>query len=205
MAPTVKMIYFPFHGLGEPLRFLMAYTGIEWTEEIISLEEFPAKKPSYPFGRLPVLEMDGLTMHQSAAILRYLARKAGGLYGRDKVDALHCDVAYDTISDLRIMMLGYFYEPNKESSDEKRKTVLEELAPMYMRNLEKLVNENGGYFVNGQLTWVDIAFAPLIDYMSHMAGKDLVADKPALKAIRDRVYALPSIAKYVETRVKYAY
>jgi hypothetical protein len=38
-----------------------------------------------------------------------------------------------------------------------------------------------------------------------MAGKELVADKPALKALRNRVFELPAIKKYVETRVKYAY
>jgi glutathione S-transferase len=128
-------------------------------------------------------------------------------------------------------MLGFFYEPLMESSAEKKKVVLEELAPMYLRNLEKLVNDNGGYFVGGQvfflsiyiliqihfptcqpmgvyfsqLTWVDIAYASLIDYLSHMAGKELVADKPALKALRNRVFELPAIKKYVETRVKYAY
>jgi len=50
-------------------------------------------------------------------------------------------------------MLGYFYEPQKESSDEKKKVCLglEELAPMYFTNLEKLVKENGGYFVGGQV------------------------------------------------------
>jgi glutathione S-transferase len=61
----------------------------------------------------------------------------------------------------------------------------------------------GVYF--SQLTWVDIAYASLIDYLSHMAGKELVADKPALKALRNRVFELPAIKKYVETRVKYAY
>jgi hypothetical protein len=46
MGPKAKMIYFPFHGLGEPLRWMMAYTGVEWTEEILTLEEWPEKKPS---------------------------------------------------------------------------------------------------------------------------------------------------------------
>jgi hypothetical protein len=49
------------------------------------------------------------------------------------------------------VMLGYFYEPLMESSEEKKKLVLEELALMYLRNLEKLVNDNGGYFVGGQV------------------------------------------------------
>jgi glutathione S-transferase len=60
----------------------------------------------FPFGKLPILEMDGMKMHQSAAIIRYLARKAGGtLYGRNQFEALQCDVAYDTISDLRVSEL----------------------------------------------------------------------------------------------------
>lgn len=56
-----------------------------------------------------------------------------------------------------------------------------------------------------QLTWVDVAFGGLIDYMSHMAERDLVADKPALRALRERVLALPAIQKYMATRTKFVY
>lgn len=65
-------------------------------------------RAGFPFGKLPILEMDGMKMHQSAAIIRYLARKAGGtLYGRNEFEALQCDVAYDTISDLRVSELTH--------------------------------------------------------------------------------------------------
>lgn len=62
-------------------------------------------------------------------------------------------------------MLGFFYEPLMESSVEKKKLVLEELAPMYLRNLEKLVNDNGGYFVGGQ-----VFFLPIYSYLDTFSG-----------------------------------
>ncbi|KAF4526978.1 hypothetical protein B566_EDAN001525 [Ephemera danica] len=180
-----KMTYFKFHGLGEPVRFMMAYTGVTWEEELIEVEDFPK--------------------HKAAAILRHLARRAGDLYGVSEMDALLCDVAYDTITDLRMLLLSYFYEPHEESKAQKKKQVLEELLPMYLRNFEELVSNNGGHFVHGQLTWVDIAYAALIDYMSHMAETDLLADKPALRKLRDLVFSLPAIKNYIATRRKFVY
>jgi glutathione S-transferase len=53
-----------------------------------------------PFGKVPVLEVDGKQLHQSTAISRYLGRQAK-LAGKDDWEALQIDIAVDTIHDLR--------------------------------------------------------------------------------------------------------
>ena len=53
-----------------------------------------------PFGKVPVLEVDGKKIDQSVAICRYLAKQCG-LAGKDDWEALLIDVAVDTIHDLR--------------------------------------------------------------------------------------------------------
>ena len=53
-----------------------------------------------PFGKTPVLEIDGKQTHQSAAICRYLARQLK-LTGKDEWDAFNVDMVIDTITDLR--------------------------------------------------------------------------------------------------------
>ena len=55
---------------------------------------------AFPFGKLPVLEIEGKTVHQSVAICRYLAKKAG-IAGSDDWESLQCDIAVDTIGDMR--------------------------------------------------------------------------------------------------------
>lgn len=53
-----------------------------------------------PFGKVPVLEIDGKLMNQSVALTRYLSKKAG-LAGNDEWETLLIDIAVDNINDLR--------------------------------------------------------------------------------------------------------
>lgn len=46
MAPAYKVQYFPITALGEPIRFLLSYGGIEFEDERIEKEKWPAVKPS---------------------------------------------------------------------------------------------------------------------------------------------------------------
>jgi len=54
-----------------------------------------------PFGKLPVLEVDGNIVNQSIAITRYLAKKAG-LAGSNEWESLLIDIIVDNINDLRL-------------------------------------------------------------------------------------------------------
>lgn len=54
-----------------------------------------------PFGKVPVLEIDGKMLNQSVAITRYLSKKAG-LAGGDDWESLLIDIAVDNINDLRL-------------------------------------------------------------------------------------------------------
>jgi glutathione S-transferase len=53
-----------------------------------------------PFGKVPVLEIDGKQAHQSAAICRYLAKQFG-LAGSSDWEALEIDALVDTFTDFR--------------------------------------------------------------------------------------------------------
>ena len=51
-----------------------------------------------------------------------------------------------------------------------------------------------------QLTWADIFFVAILDYLSGMAKEDLVENYPKLKALKEHVLALPAIKSWVEKR-----
>jgi len=68
-----------------------------------------------PFGKVPVLEIDGKVLNQSTAITRYLSKKAG-LAGSDDWESLLIDIAVDNIHDLRqgkYECLEYLFKNNE--------------------------------------------------------------------------------------------
>lgn len=53
-----------------------------------------------PFGKLPILEIDGKVINQTTSICRYLAKNAD-LMGDDDWETLLIDVAVDNIRDVQ--------------------------------------------------------------------------------------------------------
>ncbi|XP_054285379.1 glutathione S-transferase-like [Macrosteles quadrilineatus] len=199
MAPKYKLIYFPVKGLAEPIRFLFAYLGEDFEDYRFNREDWPRIKQTTPWGKSPVLEVDGKAVSQSIAICRYLAKEAG-LCGADHWEDLRIDEIVDSINDLRAELAKVAYE-----SDEKRKTALRvplvnEIVPFYMRRLNDIVKNNNGYLANKKLSWADLYFAAILDYLSHIYGSDLTSGYPYLKALKDKVYTIPRIKTWIDRR-----
>ena len=62
-------------------------------------------KPALPYGQLPVLEVDGVTICQSMAIARYLANECG-LAGSSSIVKPKIDEVVDVINDVQNAMVG---------------------------------------------------------------------------------------------------
>jgi len=199
MAPTYKLTYFNVKGLGEPIRFLLSYGGVEFEDHRIDKEEWPQLKPSTPFGKTPVLEVDGKQSHQSAAICRYLAKQFG-LYGSSDWEALEIDAIVDTYTDFRLELSKCHHEEDEAVKDKKFATLKNETIPFYMSKFEEVVTKNDGHFVGGKLTWADIYFVAILDSLNVVAKEDLVEKYPKLKALKENVLAVPGIKAWVEKR-----
>ncbi|KAG8223841.1 hypothetical protein J437_LFUL007862 [Ladona fulva] len=195
MAPSYKLTYFPVKGLGEPIRFLLAYGKIEYEDYRFDREKWPEIKPTTPFGKSPTLEIDGKVLHQSVAITRYLAKQCK-LTGDNEWEALECDIMVDTIGDLRAQIAGFFYDKDGPSKDAKKEVVLSETVPFYLGRLDEVVAKNGGHFVAGKLTWADLYFVAVLDYLESMAGMSFTEKHSNLKALKDKVLAIPAIKEW---------
>lgn len=60
-----------------------------------------------PFGQMPILEIDGKTVHQSISICRFLGKQVG-LAGSNDFDSLEIDAVVDTCNDMRLSMNNKF-------------------------------------------------------------------------------------------------
>nr|WET52660.1 glutathione S-transferase [Phaedon brassicae]WET52786.1 glutathione S-transferase [Phaedon brassicae] len=200
MAPAYKLTYFNLTGLGEVIRFLFHYGGIEFEDvRIEQFTEWPAIKSKMPFGQMPILEYNGKTYYQCRAIARYLAKQVK-LVGKDDLENLEIDQTADIVSDLFQKIVDYYYEPDQKVKKNKEGPTLNELLPSHIGKLEKQIQNNNGYLVGGHLTWADLHLVGATEYISFMSGKDIVADTTYIKALKQKVHALPGIKEYISKR-----
>ncbi|XP_058799471.1 glutathione S-transferase-like [Phymastichus coffea] len=196
--PSYKLTYFPVKALAEPIRFIFSYAGVDFVDDRFDREDWLNIKPTTPFGQVPVLDVDGKKVNQSTAIARYLA-KQHGLAGKDDWENLQIDATVDTIHDLRAKIAAHHYENQPEAKAQKLEAA-SELVPFYIERLDQQVKNNGGYFVGGKLTWADITFVALLDYLNFMAQYDIIKKAENLKALREKVLSQPGIKSWVQKR-----
>ena len=110
------LTYFQFRGLGEPTRLMLEDLGLAHQDQRIDLfsDDWPKLSPQLPFGQLPRLEIDGLTLFQSHAILRYLAR-ANSLAGDTEAERLRCDVSVEAARDVQQRLWDHFWSPGSDT------------------------------------------------------------------------------------------
>uniref|UniRef100_A0A182FM24 glutathione transferase n=2 Tax=Anopheles albimanus TaxID=7167 RepID=A0A182FM24_ANOAL len=199
--PDYKVYYFNVKALGEPLRFLLSYGNLPFDDVRITREEWPALKPTMPMGQMPVLEVDGKKVHQSVAMSRYLAKQVG-LAGADDWENLMIDTVVDTVNDFRLKIAVVSYEPDDDIKEKKLVTLNNEVIPFYLEKLDDIARENGGYLANSKLSWADVYFAAILDYLNYMTKTDLVANHPNLAKVVDNVTSIESIRNWIDKRPK---
>ncbi|XP_046626358.1 glutathione S-transferase-like [Neodiprion virginianus] len=197
---SYKLTYFAIAGLAEPIRFLLSYGGIDYEDNRVPHENWPAIKPQTPFGQVPILEVDGKTLYQSNAIVRFLAYKLK-LFGSSESEHFEVDAHVETIGDLRSLLFTWNWAETPENKIAKEAEIRKKAA-FYLGKLEASVKENGGYFVGGKLSAADIVFAGFNYVFSYILGNEFLADYPNLKNLVEKVNALPGIKSHIAKRPK---
>ncbi|XP_055298070.1 glutathione S-transferase-like isoform X2 [Sitodiplosis mosellana] len=197
--PTYKLYYFDIRGLGEQIRILLAYGGIEYEDIRITQEEWPAIKPTMPFGQIPVLEVDGTRVYQSTSITRYLAKHVG-LAGADDWESLLIDIAVDNLNEFDSKLVAAHYEKDDAIKAIKLAAVKDEILPFYLDKFESFAKENNGHLALGKLTWADIFFVAHLDFFNMVAGFNVIADRPNLQNVVSNVSNVESIKAWFEKR-----
>ncbi|CAH1953384.1 unnamed protein product [Acanthoscelides obtectus] len=199
MAPSYKVTYFDLNALGEPIRVLLSYGSLEFEDVRIKYKDWPDLKPKMPYGQLPILECDGKVAHQHIAICRYLAKKVK-LTGKDDWEDLTIDATVETVNDLRIKVAQFYYEHDGTLRKKLQETLMNETIPYYIGKLEAQAKENGGYLALPKLTWADVYFTSLIDYINVLVDNDIIAKAPNLQAVKNKVWSVPNIKKWMDKR-----
>jgi glutathione S-transferase len=182
----------------------MAACGVEFDQVALARHgEFAALRDggALAFGQLPLLEIDGLRLVQSQAIVRYVARR-GGLAGSDDAESATIDMVAEAVRDARSGLTAYpFSIDGPAHAAECRAKLLGKQLPY----LEAALRRGGGTVVPSGLSYADVLIAEMLEGYIGLLGHGLIDELPWLKALRDRVLALDGVAKYLTSDRRYPF
>ncbi|XP_055962617.1 hematopoietic prostaglandin D synthase [Sorex fumeus] len=193
--PNYKLIYFNMRGRGEIIRYIFAYLNIEYEDHRIEQADWPQIKPGLPFGKIPILEVDGVTLHQSLAIARYLTKNTE-LAGSTELEQCQVDGVASTLDDF--MSRFPWAEKKPDVREQAFTQLLTQEAPGLLQDLDAYLGEKE-WLVGDSVTWVDF-YWEICSSTLLVLQPDLLAGHPRLAALRTRVQALPAIAKWIQRR-----
>ena len=203
--PELKLTYFDVDGgRGEPIRIAFHAAGVDFEDHRVSFDEFMKTRGDLRFTCAPVLEVDGVAVTQSNAMLRY-AGKMAGLYPDDPLQSLYCDEAMDAIEDLLHQILHTFGLEGDELKAAREK-LSDGWISVFIKGLADILQRGGGqYFADNRLTVADLKVYVQIralrqGTLDHVPT-DLV-DKlaPVLVQHEERVGSDPIVTAYYASR-----
>lgn len=201
------LTYFPSRGLAELVRVLLSVAGVAYEQRFVgdrAPELLPALKASgvLAFGAVPLWEDGSLSLVQSDAILRHLAR-AHGLYGASEREHTLSDVLAETIVDARGRFAPVAYRPNYLKDEAINAHYVESELPESLDRLAKLMRHStvpeAGYFVTAVPTWADFVAFDFLD-MQLQIWPACLESYPAMLGFVERIQSLPTLRDYLADR-----
>ncbi len=174
------LTYFKGRGRAELTRLMLEVAGLPYQERAITkalFEELRERGDLY-FKQLPLLELDGLKLVQSAATVRYIARTRD-MYGSSPVEAYRCDMIADGLADLRERFIMFSdFKQRKEDPEPFNTRVRDKLIPRYMSAMEEQLKSNseassveGGaasFLVGKKLSYADVALLEVLELVEEL-------------------------------------
>lgn len=188
-------------GLAGPIRLLCAYTGQAIEEKLyeqgdasegFSREVWYGEKETLglPFPNLPYMIDGDVTLTQSGAILRYIARK-NAMLGKDAAQAAIVDLIIEESMDFNRRFTGTCY-----SAD------FEKLRPAFLERLTYYLKRTEAYL--GDMDWFAGADVTAADFcMWHQLEQLMLLEPPCLdayprlKGFIERFENLPGVKEYI--------
>ncbi|NXE23388.1 GSTA2 transferase, partial [Ardeotis kori] len=199
MAGKPKLHYTKGRGRMESIRWLLAAAGVEFEEEFIEKKEDLEKlwsDGSLLFQQVPMVEIDGMKMVQTRAILSYIAGKYN-LYGKDLKERAWIDMYVEGTTDL----MGMIMHLALHSGDTKEKhlaLIIERATNRYFPVYEKALKDHGhDYLVGNKLSWADIHLLEAI-LMAEECKPGILSAFPLLQAFKGRISNVPTIKKFLQ-------
>ncbi|KAF4105411.1 glutathione S-transferase, alpha tandem duplicate 1 [Onychostoma macrolepis] len=197
MSGKVVLHYFNGRGKMESVRWLLAAAGVEFEEVFLTKREEYEKlmnDGALMFHQVPLVEIDGMQLVQTKAILNYIAGKYN-LYGKDLKERAMIDMYSEGASDLMDMLIAYFFTPpeNKQkhlsNTEQKAK---DRFLPVFEKGLA-----SSQFLVGNRLSRADVHLLE-VTLMLQESFPTILSTFPKIQAFQEKMKALPTISKFLQ-------
>ncbi|XP_053566354.1 glutathione S-transferase 3 isoform X2 [Bombina bombina] len=148
------------------------------------------------FQQVPLVEIDGLKLVQTKAILNYIAARYS-LYGKNIKERAYIDMYVDGTTDLMAMIIYHFFLPEVDIENQ-RNVIKDKAVNRYFPVYEKVLKDHGqDYLVGNCLSWADVHLLEAILMMEELYS-DILSGFPHLKAFKERTSNIPTIKKFLQ-------
>jgi glutathione S-transferase len=175
---------------GEECRLALHVAGVDFEDVRIPREQWPALKPTTPFGSMPLFEMPGQpVLAQSNAILTFIGR-TWGLHPENLLEAARHEMMMCHVEDLRANLSPTLRITDEAEKKKARLALLEGYLPTWARNAEKQIGD-GPFFGGSKINVVDMKLHMAVRWFN--GGKvdhipaTVFADYPKLNRVHDAV------------------
>nr|XP_056712897.1 glutathione S-transferase-like [Euleptes europaea] len=199
MASKPRLHYFDGRGRMETTRWLLAAAGVEYEEQFFNSKEDLEKlrkDGALLFQQVPMVEIDGMKMVQTRAILNYIAAKYN-LCGKDLKEKALMDMYVESIMDLGEMIMTHPYKP-ADAKEKDLALITERATTRYFPVFEKVLKDHGQeYLVGNKFSRADVQLLEVI-LMAEELKPDILSKFPLLKAYKGRISNIPTIKKFLQ-------
>ncbi|XP_018428574.1 PREDICTED: glutathione S-transferase 3-like [Nanorana parkeri] len=189
--------YFNGRGRMECIRWAFAAVGVEFEEKYLDTKEDyeqMLKKGDLLFQQVPMVEIDGMKLVSTKAILSYIAGKYN-IYGKDLKERVFIDMYIDGTSDLMALILTMPFQTEEEKPKQRdliKQRALNRYFPVYEKALEKKK-----YLVGNNLSLADVNLMEALVTVEEVHF-DILQNFPNLQAFKASMSAMPAIKKFLE-------
>ena len=201
MSEIVKLFYFLGRGRAETTRWMLSINEINFINVPINTPEDLLKLRNtgkLPFDQMPLLEINGMYLSQSVAMVKYLAR-LGGYYGSNDKEALYCDMFAGAISDFAETAMQAPFQPSNNLALETLKNRFQKFSPKF----ELRIKENGNNLcVGNKITFADILLTEALNsYIEWIPN--LLNESKILSSLYERIMNEKAIKSYLNSKQRY--
>lgn len=201
LSSRVVLHYFDLYGRAEVIRMMLKAYSVDFEDHRFGSEEWVRLKAKAEFQVCPILEIEGKTLCETRAILRFLSMKQD-LYPSNSKEIYLCESVCDLVDDMRLPLIDA-----ARTSDIDKMMKAQAALPQRLLMLEKRLKRNPGQpqaFFHGKAAGMAdfLVFNFLWDnFLSPERKEDRAEAVPqTLVDFTERMLANPALRRYLETR-----